>query len=342
MKKNLVLLVSSAIFSLMILVACYEIYGNIEYEKWKSIYDAGGKFGKVTVPSSNKKMMWEYRPYGEYKELRTNRYGFRDDDIEYMPKPPDTVRIIFIGDSITLGLGVEFDRIFTEVMEEKANGPDLPLTVQALNFGIDGYNAVQIGELLSTRVIGFSPDKVIYVMCLNDFDFNESSGGKIRYFAKPGSFLLERINRLRKRISKSDYHRYHFQKNKDAVFDEIIRMNRLLKENGIGFQVVIVPVFLMENEGFDDYPLSGMHEEIVDCLAGADISVTDLLDMIRAEGRPPGYFANDIWHLNEKGHEMMARMLVNPALGEFYGDETSVITGRWPSGQAGHEVRQDE
>ena len=118
-----------------------------------------------------------------------NRWGFRDRDYETPGKPADTHRIAFLGDSVTLGLGVAAEDVFVRRFEDAANGLGLGYTVQALNFSVDGYNTVQVNELLRTKVLPFAPDKVIYVLCLNDFDFADASGMKIRYFRKPKSFL---------------------------------------------------------------------------------------------------------------------------------------------------------
>ena len=107
------------------------------------------------------------------------------------PSPPaGTRRIAFIGDSVTLGREVQFEQIFSQVTEAILNGRTESVRYEALNFGIDGYNTPQIQRQLMTKVFRYSPDLVIYALCLNDFDFEEASGDKIRFFKKPESFLL--------------------------------------------------------------------------------------------------------------------------------------------------------
>ena len=177
-----------------------------------------------------------------------NRWGFRDRDYETPVKPPETHRIAFLGDSVTLGLGVAAEDMFVRRFEDAANRLGLGHAVQTLNFSVDGYNTVQVNEMLRTKALPFAPDKVIYVLCLNDFDFQDASGEKIRYFRKPKSFLLEALEqiyrvRIYQQLAGSDFHHYHFNKNKEIAFQSIRDMHALAKQNGIGFHVVVLPIF---------------------------------------------------------------------------------------------------
>lgn len=302
----------------MIVLIAYEIFENFRYREWRLHFNGAGKFDVLTVSSSNKKLMWEYKAYGKYKNLETNRYGFRGEDYEWGNKEEKVYRVGFIGDSVTLGMGIEFDKIFTRIIEGEANKLDLPLTIQSLNFGVDGYNILQIYETLATKVLECKPDKIVYVMCLNDFDFHESSGGKIRYFKKPDSFFLEKINKLRQRLSASNYHLYHFNKNKEVAFQEILKMNKLLKGKGSLFQVVIMPIFDQTAIDFINYPLSKMHNEIDKFLLKNGIDVIDLLDYFKKQKKPPKHYAESIWHLNENGHRFAASVLLSPVMNEAY------------------------
>jgi len=245
-----VLLFSSTLISFIVLVGALELYGNYRYYHWKKSYrDHGDWYNKLTIPSSNKKLMWEYRPCGKYDPpgcectITTNKYGFRDYDYESPDKNEGVYRVAFVGDSVTLGYKVDYESTFVRRFQSYAEELDLTRTVQALNFGVDGYNTVQIFELLRTKVIRFSPDKSIDIMHLNDFDFEEASGNKIRYFRKPKSFFLRKVEQLYKHLSKTDYYLYYFEKNKHVVFENILEMRGILREKGMDFMVTILPVF---------------------------------------------------------------------------------------------------
>ena len=173
-RKKLAFALASFFIALLGTIVVYETIEHILYYRWKSKFDNYGWFGKVTIPSPNKILMWEYKPNGVFKEIKTNRYGFRESDEISLPKPVGVYRIAFVGDSVTLGIGVENDYTFVRQFETAANSVRPGRKIQALNFSVDGYHTIQIAELLRSKVLQFEPDKVVYVLCLNDFDFSES------------------------------------------------------------------------------------------------------------------------------------------------------------------------
>jgi len=101
---------------------------------------------------------------------------------------------------------------------------DSQYRIQALNFAVDGYNTPQIYEMIRTKVLEFSPDKVVYVMCLNDFDFSQSDGKKTLYFKNPRRFFLSTMEKAYRILSGIDYHVFFFRKNKEVVFQNIVDM----------------------------------------------------------------------------------------------------------------------
>lgn len=329
-KKRIILILVSAAVTFFALVVFYEIYGNIRYHKFKAFYQKKGDlYGNLTIASQNKNMIWEYRPYGECQSkrkeyeghlvgtIRTNRYGFRDYDYASPDKEGGIYRVAFIGDSITLGLWVDYDGIFVRRFEVEANKLNQEQKIQALNFGVDGYNILQIYEMLKTRVLRFSPDQVVYVMCLNDFDFDEASASKIYYFRKPKSFFLKRLKRLfqrTERLAKEDYYFFHYKMNKRRVFTKILEMRNILKLQQIDFLVVIMPIFDFDEEGIGHYPYTKLHHEIKDILEKKKIRVFDLLEVFKEKMRSPQDFAYDVWHPNEKGHRLIAQALLEPIL----------------------------
>ena len=109
-KTKLGLLLLSSLFSLVLFVGAYELVKHVEYYRWRETFDNFGWLGKVTIASPNPVLMWEYRPYGQFEQVKTNRYGFRDRDYESTTKPDNILRIAFAGDSATLGMGVPSTR----------------------------------------------------------------------------------------------------------------------------------------------------------------------------------------------------------------------------------------
>lgn len=102
-------------------------------------------------------------------QVRINRHGFRGSDIPRR-KPPGTFRIVCVGDSICFGYGVRQDETFSARLEQCLNhcfaSPQRRFEV--LNFGVTGYNIVQVAQTLRQRSIEFEPDLILYAYCLND------------------------------------------------------------------------------------------------------------------------------------------------------------------------------
>ena len=322
-RNNIILALASTLLSLVSFAVLIEIIWSYRYDNWKSTYANNGDwYGGLTTISENAILMWEYRPNAESDgleaKIRTNRYGFRDYDYEYMARPAETFRIAFIGDSVTLGFGVESQDVFVERFASYAAEIRSDQNIQPMNFGIDGYNTIQIYELLKTKALDFEPNKVVYVMCFNDFDFEQSAGGKVRYFRKPNSFILEKIESLYREFRGIDFNLWHFRKNKEQIFNTIFDMKKFLNSQNIDFQIIILPIFMFKDsdKSFDSYPLSEMHVEVKQFLIESNIDSFDFLDVLEFQDRPPEYFARDLWHPNKEGHDFFARRMLDFVVSE--------------------------
>jgi len=309
--KRIAVALISLIGSVLVFGGGYELFESWRDKRWRADYqESGNWYGSMTVPSDDKTMMWEYRPNSRFEKLHTNGFGFRDEDFQTAVKPDGIYRLAFVGDSVTLGLRVEYEEIFVRRFDAWLHEEPLATDAQALNFGIDGYNTLQIRALLSARVLEFQPDKVVYVMCLNDFDFDDASGDKIKYFRKPDGFLRPRIERLLIRnLLGRNYYQFHFGKHRDEVFAAILAMQELLDQRGVDFQVVLLPVFPKRRPSFDDYPYVAIHDEIMTFFDRNEISAIDLLGAFQASNRPPWDFSFDQWHPSPLGHDFIAEQL---------------------------------
>jgi hypothetical protein len=117
---------------------------------------------------------------------------------------------------------------------------------------------------------------------------------------------------LYRRFLKIDFHLWHFEKNKQQVFDKIVEMEQLLHAQNVDFQIVVLPVFEFKDwdKNFNAYPLSEMHFAIRQILTKEQIDFIDLLESFRNQEKPPNYFAYDIWHPTEEGHDFIAKQLL--------------------------------
>jgi lysophospholipase L1-like esterase len=98
--------------------------------------------------------------------VRFNSLGMRDEEPR-VPKPPGTVRVLCIGDSMVLGLGARQDRIFPARMREllAADGIDVVAA------GVGGWDTVEEERFLAANLDRLAPDVIALLYYGND---NES------------------------------------------------------------------------------------------------------------------------------------------------------------------------
>jgi lysophospholipase L1-like esterase len=73
---------------------------------------------------------------GFYK-VRTNSLGFRDREVREVPLTTDRWRILFIGDSFTEGVGVDYEKTFPALVEDALRAKDP--RVEVLNAAVASY-----------------------------------------------------------------------------------------------------------------------------------------------------------------------------------------------------------
>jgi lysophospholipase L1-like esterase len=307
---KLALAAASMLLTAIVLALAFEVVARVHYRRWTAAYDNEGWIGRLTVASRDPALIWEYRPYGKAQGVATNRYGFREVDYVTPLKPQGTERVAFIGDSVTLGTDVTPEETF--VARVGASAAAAGRNAQTLNFGVDGYNALQIRELLAAKVLAFQPDQVVYVLCLNDFDFTDSSGRKIEYFHKPRFFLPRWLAQRFRALRRVEYHRYHFQEHRDEVFRAIADMRDVLAARHVRFLLAVVPVLpdMAGDPGhFSHYPLQDLHDAIRRFAAENGIRAHDLLADFQRQPPPADRYRIDVWHLSAAGHRVVAEAL---------------------------------
>ncbi len=101
-------------------------------------------------------------------DYRINDLGFRD-VARSVDKPPATLRVAVLGDSVTFGYGVERTATYP-VLAEAALAGVSPRAVEVLNFGVNGYNAYNEAELYRGSLHRFDADLVLVQFCINDLN----------------------------------------------------------------------------------------------------------------------------------------------------------------------------
>jgi hypothetical protein len=112
---------------------------------------------------------------------KINELGLRDSDTTAYAKPAGTYRVLFLGDSFTLGYTVEEHDLFVEQLHEawKSEGR----AVDVVNAGTEGWSTDQEVEWYLSEGVKYAPDLVLLFPYENDLYWN----GQTQYarFPKP-------------------------------------------------------------------------------------------------------------------------------------------------------------
>jgi lysophospholipase L1-like esterase len=105
-----------------------------------------------------------------------NSYGLRGGEIS-RPKPPNTVRIVVVGDSITFGYGIPVESTYAKVLEKRLNiNAPGKTQYEVLNGGTIGGSLSDYYHFLSEKTELLQPDMILVGLALNDILVYSESG----------------------------------------------------------------------------------------------------------------------------------------------------------------------
>lgn len=165
--KNVLLILGSLILSFLVLELIANFLSQPYIEQQRNWYEPIHRY------SENKELIYELVPnsYSTYwgVPVRINSYGTRGKEFSFK-KENGKFRILVLGDSVTFGLKVEEEKLYTSLLESKLNGYAGKNIYEVINAGVMGYAPVQEAYFLKEKGLDLNPDLVIIGFCLsNDF-----------------------------------------------------------------------------------------------------------------------------------------------------------------------------
>jgi hypothetical protein len=123
--------------------------------------------------AENSDVLYELKPhidsYFKLKEFKTNAFGNRDKEYK-LTKPENTIRGLVLGDSYTMGSGVEIEDVYHSVVEQRLNEQANGINHELINMGVGGYNLLNYKGILKNKALSFNPDYIIIGYCgFNDY-----------------------------------------------------------------------------------------------------------------------------------------------------------------------------
>ena len=122
------------------------------------------RMGAIVRPSADPALVYEYIPGPPH----CNATGMRAPELA-VEKPPHTIRIAGLGDSVMAGDFYRIDQLFMNVLGRLLNeAATPPVRFETLNFAVGGYNTAQEAIVLKRKALAYAPDLVLLGVVIND------------------------------------------------------------------------------------------------------------------------------------------------------------------------------
>ena len=264
------------------------------------------------------------RWFRRHIEPQRNANGFRDRR-EFVEKPPgDVRRIVFFGDSFTIGHGIRrMEDRFTDRVEA-ALEQAAPGQFQVANLGECGWEVTIIeGVMKATLAKGYEADVFVYAFMLNDIEgYDPRTEATIRELQKrlPQSRLWTNtyfFNWMFFRWQQYqgggtvDYFPHLADSYRSDAWRKVCISLRFMhadcRKHNVEFRMMLFP--FLHNLG-PDYPFHSAHQQLVEFCREEGIAVLDLEPVLtphRSEGLVVNAFDN---HPNEFCHGIVAEAIM--------------------------------
>jgi lysophospholipase L1-like esterase len=103
-------------------------------------------------------------------QFQFNDEGFRESHVDARNAIEETLRVVCMGDSCTMGWEVLNHQTFCHLLKELLE-KSLSITVETINAGVPGYSSFQGLHQLEKRVLSLKPDVIVFSYCWNDHTF---------------------------------------------------------------------------------------------------------------------------------------------------------------------------
>ena len=179
---------------------------NYELEMWKY-----AKLMKQVSDDPN--IGHEHRPNTDAHlmgvDVATNSAKLRDREFT-QHKPASSIRILMLGDSITLRWGNEAPDSVAKQLENECKTRFPEQSIEVINAGVGNYNtAMEVSWFLS-KGIAYEPDLVVLNYFVNDAELTPTRrGGVLRESSAAYVILASRFDAVRRRYGDGDWLNYY-------------------------------------------------------------------------------------------------------------------------------------
>ena len=140
---NIIIVIISVIIALLISELIVRIFMGDKIVLFPC-YTEAATYGEYQIRRNIPNSSYKHKSSDGKWSFRINKNGFRSDKNYSYNKSPDTLRILLLGDSYTLGWEVDQDEVFSVILENYLNNNGI--CAEVLNAGVSGFGTAE--ELL--------------------------------------------------------------------------------------------------------------------------------------------------------------------------------------------------
>ncbi|MBN2345131.1 MAG: SGNH/GDSL hydrolase family protein [Candidatus Aminicenantes bacterium] len=161
-------------------------FASFSLRKMDSVHSFG--VSGLLRRSPHPEIIYELRPnldtVFKMARFQTNSTGLRDKEYR-REKPPGTFRVAVLGDSFTMGSGLEIEETFHSILEARLNGNASAPSHEFINFAVAGYDPRQYVATLRHRALRYDPDLVFFCQSHPFEGFHADRHFREPYVVKP-------------------------------------------------------------------------------------------------------------------------------------------------------------
>lgn len=240
--------------------------------------------------------------------------GLRDREYS-LQKPPGVVRILMLGDSVTLGWGAPETATVSRALERQLNGGGGPFRVEVINTGVGNTNTAMQAAYFLDKGQRYTPDLVVLNYFINDAEETPTRQSNwLTDWSYAAVFVAGRLDILaRTYFGKPDWKNYYrdLYRPEAAGWREAARsfaeLAAFCREKGIRLMVANYP----ELHELADYPFAEATARVAALAAGEGLPFLDLLPSVRGEVPTSLWVTLEDSHPNAKAAELFSAALAD-------------------------------
>jgi len=244
-------------------------------------------------------------------DVSINSKKLRDVEIPYK-RSIDTLRVLMLGDSLTFGWGVDFDKTTSKLLEKKLNEDGIKSEV--INAGVGNYNTSMEVAYFFSEGKKYNPDIIVLNYFINDVELTPKyDNGWLARNSFAYVFLTSRIDILMRQLGlRPDWEKYYSDLYDKASLGRIKTeksiksLAQYSKDNDIKLVIVNYP----ELRNLKTYPFGVVQDFISEIAKTAEVTYVDLLEIVKDTEEPKLWVSREDPHPNGYAN----KIFVNPIL----------------------------